>query len=112
MNHDAQAAARAGKGVIHWKTDRELISKALLGNGLLIASRMLPPFQARSLQVKKPARELGGMGSAPRRGHIHAWWLLGQLLVGLEPFHSLGPSGRVEGIPLKDFSLHSMGLES
>lgn len=53
LNQDAQAVTRAGKGAIHWKLDGELISSALLGHGLLIASRMPSPSQALSLQVKK-----------------------------------------------------------
>ena len=88
MNHDAQAATQAGEGVIHWKPDGELISNALLGNGLLIARRMLSPFQAHSLQVKEHARELGRMGRAPRHGHSNA-------LVFTEP-----PTCRTGAIPL------------
>ena len=53
LNQDAQAVTRACKGAIHWKLDGELISSALLGHGLLIASGMPSPFQAHSLQVKK-----------------------------------------------------------
>lgn len=53
LNQDAQAVIRASKGAIHWKLDRELISSALLGHGLLIASWMPSPVQAHSLQVKK-----------------------------------------------------------
>lgn len=52
-NQDAQAVTRACKEAIHWKLDGELISSALLGHGLLIASGMSSPFQALSLQAKK-----------------------------------------------------------
>lgn len=71
MNHDAQAATQAGKGITPWKSDREFISSALLSNGLLIADRMLSPLQAHSFQVEKHARELERMGSTFRDSYIN-----------------------------------------
>lgn len=111
MNHDAQAAAQAGKGMTGWKSDREFISSAFQSNGLLIGDRMLSPLQARSLQVKKHAKKLGKMGSAPRHSSINA-------LVFTEPSTSwalaiLLPRPRKQGRHLKDsVTLYSRNFKS
>lgn len=113
LNQDAQEVARASKGVIHWKPDRELISSALLGNGLLVAGWMLSPFQAHPLQVRKHARELGGLVVLQDTAMPMPWCLLICPLLRLKPFSSLGLNSRVEGFPLKDsICLYSTNFES
>lgn len=82
LNHDAQAAAQAGKGMTGWKSDREFLSSAFQSNGLLIGDRMLSPLQARSLQVKKQAKELGKMRSASRHSSTMPWYLQSRPLPG------------------------------